>query len=116
MKKLNYIILIFSLLIIPLLGQFAVSAETANSNNKNEIKRNINEIDDITKVVVSEFRWKQKTKGIPGIFDYVEINNKLTVDIKDVRIEVLAYDSKGILYKFLIPIKGEIRGNSKKRF
>ena len=116
MKKLNYIILIFSLLIIPLLGQFAVSAETANSNNENEIKRNINEIDDITKVVVSEFRWKQKTKGIPGIFDYVEINNKLTVDIKDVRIEVLAYDSKGILYKFLIPIKGEIRGNSKKRF
>ena len=103
-------------MIIPLLGQFAVNAETANSNNKNEIKRNINEIDDITKVVVSEFRWKQKTKGIPGIFDYVEINNKLTVDIKDVRIEVLAYDSKGILYKFLIPIKGEIRGNSKKRF
>ena len=28
----------------------------------------------------------------------------------------MAYDSKGILYKFLIPIKGEIRGNSKKRF
>ena len=116
MRKLKYIILIFSLLIIPLLGQFTVSAETTNPNRENELKRNINEINDITKIIVSDFKWKQKTKGIPGIFDYVEINNKLSVDIKDVRIEVLTYDNKGILYKFLIPINGEIDANSKKRF
>ena len=63
MKKLNYIILIFSLLIIPLLGQFAVSAETANSNNKNEIKRNINEIDDITKLLFLNLDGSKKQKA-----------------------------------------------------
>ena len=113
MKKLNCIILIFSIFIIPLLGPFVINAETISSN---ELKKNVNEIDDLSKITVSKFKWKQKTKGIPGIFDYVEISNKTKINIKNIRLEVLMYDSKGILYKFLIPINGKISSNSTKRF
>lgn len=104
------------LLIIPFLVDISVYANVDESVDKNDLKRNINKIGDVTKIKISDFKWKQKTKGTVGILEYLVIHNTTKVKIKDIRVEVLVYDRKGILSKFLIPINGEIEPGTKRRF
>ena len=116
MKKIQYALILFYILIIPLLTTLFCYAYADDKSLENQLKRNITKVQDLSDITVSGFKWKNKSKDTLGVFSFIEINNSSKLAFKNIKLDVYIYDKDGVGYKFLLPIKGQIPPKTKKKF
>lgn len=80
-----------------------------------------NDLDDLfdknlSKLSVSNFQWKSKTKSTQPVFEYIEISNDSSISYNQIILEVQIYDETNVLYKFPIFINDSISKNERKIF
>ena len=80
-----------------------------------------NDLDDLfdknlSKLSVSNFKWKSKTKSTQPVFEYIEISNDSSISYNQIILEVQIYDETNVLYKFPIFINDSISKNERKIF
>ena len=81
-----------------------------------ELRQNINKVTDLSKIKVVGFKWQQKAKTTLGIFEYIEVSNNSSLDYRNIKLEVLIYNKNKRLYKFIVPMSGDLEANEKKKF
>jgi len=116
MKKIQYALILFYILIIPFLTTLFCYAYADDKSLENQLKRNITKVQDLSDITVSGFKWKNKSKDTLGVFSFIEINNSSKLAFKNIKLDVYIYDKDGVGYKFLLPIKGQIPPKTKKKF
>jgi len=116
MKKTNYVLILIYIVIIPFMPIFFSLGDSNDKTLENELKRNINEVVDLSDITITGFEWKHGTKDTLGVFKYIEIKNASRLGFKNLKLNVYIYDKDGTGYKFLLPIKGEIGPGIKKKF
>ncbi|MBT3475561.1 hypothetical protein HN460_01315 [bacterium] len=115
MKKLNNIFILFSLSFALFLAMPLLYGNAQNEENEAELRANINKVN-LSKIQVTDFRWKHKAKSTIGVFEYIEVANNSNLTYKNLKLEIIIYSQNGSPYKFQISLPGDIGPNSKKRF
>ena len=85
MKKIQYALILFYILIIPFLTTLFCYAYADDKSLENQLKRNITKVQDLSDITVSGFKWKNKSKDTLGVFRFIEINNSSKLDFKNIK-------------------------------
>ena len=115
MKKLNNTFILFSMFFALFLTVPHLYLGAQIQDNEDELRANINKVN-LSKIQISDFKWKHKAQSTLGLFEYIEITNNSNLNYKNLKIEIIIYSQNGVPYKFQISLPGEIGPNSKKRF
>lgn len=106
----------FSCFFIQVLLFAGLLAFATEASIDSELRQNINKVTDLSKIKVVGFKWQQKAKTTLGIFEYIEVFNNSSLDYRNIKLEVFIYNKNKRLYKFIVPMSGELEANAKKKF